>query len=759
MAVSVSDKQHRFMMAVAHSPEFAARTGVPQSVGEKFRRGDKAACYPMKDKSKCTGSAEMPKDYKRSRRRKRKMAGTALDGIDEIMKYDPSQPRWEAGTSGGKGGQFRPKSGSPLSQAMANMGVLSRTFQGVVDTSASKDKAQFMTAEALSGDPKAIAIRNFQQAFESAHQNRDVKLSSPEEVTRFIDDIATTMSKDLTTVLYREHDSDKFGYSKVSDIQRDMQAYSKELLQRLGGDDPVGTAAWARHRLNEIHPYADGVGKVVEVVADWVLMRSGMPLPKLSDKTRDEYFSAVNSGVEGFTQFYRERMPSRKAEGLSHVFKFNPYHDPKNGQFTTAGMASHTRARQEDLKAKGGSHRWIEQVRRLVEAEPLRAKRYRTQEGAFVTDRDSEGWYYDDPTAAVASSLLRELVSPEHDYDSALPGPILNRKRTPTMGGKSADELAALESKAKSGKADAVLSALRAHIENEVPLIGRDLDAKGLGTSSREGDHYLNGVLLSGNKQNAKKFSSRLGSALARMGFVKQPKITKPKAFQQGEPGLRNYEAYVHPESRMMYRGVQVTVISGMAQRNGVWEGEWIVSVRNPEGKRIMKYESVLKYNPYHDPKNGRFTDKATGGGGASYGQSNADYVKNYGRDTRNSWRNPGLEAMASKNRSGFRNPGLEAFAAKRRGKDQMDAFPAGGVKTNDLKKGTRVQLRNGWEAEIYDNKKGDIRMAKVYGDYTEIGSVYSHDIVRAHVEDLWVPVEHTDKQKKLRRTVGGLFG
>ena len=50
-------------------------------------------------------------------------------------------------------------------------------------------------------------------------------------------------------------------------------------------------------------------------------------------------------------------------------------------------------------------------------------------------------------------------------------------------------------------------------------------------------------------------------------------------------------------------------------------------------------------------------------------------------------------------------------------------------MNTNDLKKGDLVRLRNGWIAEIYDNKKGNIRMAKVYGIETEIGSVYAHDI------------------------------
>ena len=38
---SVSDKQKKFMQAVAHSPEFAKKAGVPQSVGQDFAEADK----------------------------------------------------------------------------------------------------------------------------------------------------------------------------------------------------------------------------------------------------------------------------------------------------------------------------------------------------------------------------------------------------------------------------------------------------------------------------------------------------------------------------------------------------------------------------------------------------------------------------------------------------------------------------------------------------------------------------------------------
>lgn len=38
---STSAKQARFMAAVAHSPSFAKKVGVPQSVGKEFNKADK----------------------------------------------------------------------------------------------------------------------------------------------------------------------------------------------------------------------------------------------------------------------------------------------------------------------------------------------------------------------------------------------------------------------------------------------------------------------------------------------------------------------------------------------------------------------------------------------------------------------------------------------------------------------------------------------------------------------------------------------
>ena len=70
---------------------------------------------------------------------------------------------------------------------------------------------------------------------------------------------------------------------------------------------------------------------------------------------------------------------------------------------------------------------------------------------------------------------------------------------------------------------------------------------------------------------------------------------------------------------------------------------------------------------------------------------------------------------------------------------------------TNSLKRGARVLLYNGWEAEIMDNMKGNTRLARVYGAYDEVGSIYSHDIMATKIGDSWFDISHTPAQLKLK--------
>jgi hypothetical protein len=102
-------------------------------------------------------------------------------------------------------------------------------------------------------------------------------------------------------------------------------------------------------------------------------------------------------------------------------------------------------------------------------------------------------------------------------------------------------------------------------------------------------------------------------------------------------------------------------------------------------------------------------------------------------------------------------------------------------MKTNDLKKGHRVKLANGFMAVIDDNLRGNTRQAVVHGYSTDTGSVYSHDIAwwrypdNMRVADMptgelmnvadgefkgfYGRVEHTEAQKQLRKETEVFFG
>ena len=80
-------------------------------------------------------------------------------------------------------------------------------------------------------------------------------------------------------------------------------------------------------------------------------------------------------------------------------------------------------------------------------------------------------------------------------------------------------------------------------------------------------------------------------------------------------------------------------------------------------------------------------------------------------------------------------------------------------MKTNDIKKGMRIKLANGWYGTVLDNKRGNIRLAEVEDIYKEIGSIYAHDIISVEQPDgVWHVVEHTKQQKQTADAVANLM-
>ena len=92
-------------------------------------------------------------------------------------------------------------------------------------------------------------------------------------------------------------------------------------------------------------------------------------------------------------------------------------------------------------------------------------------------------------------------------------------------------------------------------------------------------------------------------------------------------------------------------------------------------------------------------------------------------------------------------------------GNDANRNRKVGNVKTNDLKKGARILLANGWYGTIADNAKGVRRDVRVEGFHTETGSVYAHDIkYLINPDGTRVAIEHTPAQLKLKAWAESFF-
>jgi hypothetical protein len=82
--------------------------------------------------------------------------------------------------------------------------------------------------------------------------------------------------------------------------------------------------------------------------------------------------------------------------------------------------------------------------------------------------------------------------------------------------------------------------------------------------------------------------------------------------------------------------------------------------------------------------------------------------------------------------------PGVDDNEEEEDGVPNENSLP-----TDELRRGTWVQLSNGWFAILMDNNKGSVRLAEVQGEYVEIGPIRSRDIVKAKINGEWVEITH----------------
>ena len=104
---SVSKKQHNFMAAVANSPAFAKKVGVPQSVGKEFSTADKGRKF-----SKGGDTMATAKKVATSAMGKVKTAAPSKDGVAMKGKTKGKQVKMAgSGVPNGIGSRVMKKGG------------------------------------------------------------------------------------------------------------------------------------------------------------------------------------------------------------------------------------------------------------------------------------------------------------------------------------------------------------------------------------------------------------------------------------------------------------------------------------------------------------------------------------------------------------------------------------------------------------------------------------------------------------------------
>jgi hypothetical protein len=109
MMPSSSKKQHNFMAAIAHSPSFAKKVGVPQSVGKDFNEADKGR--------KFSKGGDM---------KKMNMGGYADGGMPMVMKDGKKVPSFAADgvgkmAKGGMAGMHKMPDGKMMKNSAMKM--------------------------------------------------------------------------------------------------------------------------------------------------------------------------------------------------------------------------------------------------------------------------------------------------------------------------------------------------------------------------------------------------------------------------------------------------------------------------------------------------------------------------------------------------------------------------------------------------------------------------------------------------------------
>lgn len=199
----------------------------------------------------------------------------------------------------------------------SNVESTSRTSKGVSDTSVSENKnAPLVDGEKL----EEIVSKNTEQIALYIWDHKNDAFSSVDDIKKLVINIIQIVNNRLSDdpTKFRSWNVEYGRKVPVSNLSEEMESFYRNLLLKIKEVDRGELKPFALARFIEIeidgniHPFADGCGRISKSLASFFLARYNSSLPRY--KSRDDYYNAMNQGEDVFIDYYRNSFLNKNNE-------------------------------------------------------------------------------------------------------------------------------------------------------------------------------------------------------------------------------------------------------------------------------------------------------------------------------------------------------------------------------------------------------------------------------------------------------------
>ncbi|MBI2439196.1 MAG: NUDIX domain-containing protein [Candidatus Moranbacteria bacterium] len=188
---------------------------------------------------------------------------------------------------------------------LRNIKCTSRTFDGELDVSASKDKHKILNTSISKNDLIKITKNNITKAFDFVYDNKNIPILSPQVLKDFIDQIARIVNQEIINdeklIVRSGSNSHKYFYVDTKYVEKFYKSFVSQLYYKLSNPavNPIDLAAWIEWNIDFCgHIFSDGCGRISKILSTWLLTRYNVTLPN------------YENGQDGFAtirESYRKR--------------------------------------------------------------------------------------------------------------------------------------------------------------------------------------------------------------------------------------------------------------------------------------------------------------------------------------------------------------------------------------------------------------------------------------------------------------------